>query len=467
MYDLISQSLKNIESQPESKGNILLVDDLPENLKLLSEILSKAGYTARSVTSGAKAIKTATAKRPDVMFLDILMPEMNGYEVCQAFKADPELCDIPIIFISALGDTSDKLRGFEVGGVDYITKPFQIKEVLARLEAQLTIQRQQRSLQNEIERRREIEEVLYQSRSLLSSILNSALDGIAAMQAVRDPSTGLIEDFRCLAVNPVISKALQRKREDLIGKLVLKKFLSKVAPNLFDRFVQVVETGEALAEEFYYPSEDARWYHYVVVKLGDGFAITVRDITERKETELALQEANHKLEKLVNLDGLTHIANRRHFGHYLDLEWQRHQREQNSLSLIMIDIDYFKRYNDHNGHQGGDDCLIRVAQVIAQVPQRPTDLVARYGGEEFAVILSNTDRDGALKIAEEIQLAIATLAIPHEKSEVSEHITLSIGIASMIPPLDQEADVLIRQADQALFAAKGEGRNRAIVAPTL
>ena len=465
MYDLINQSLKNIEPQPDPKGNILLVDDLPENLKLLSEILSKAGYTARSVTSGAKAIKTATAKRPDVMFLDILMPEMNGYEVCQAFKADPELCDIPIIFISALGDTSDKLRGFEVGGVDYITKPFQIKEVLARLEAQLTIQRQQRSLQNEIERRKEIEEVLYQSRSLLSSILNSALDGIAAMQAVRDPSTGLIEDFRCLAVNPVISKALQRKREDLTGKLVLKKFLSQVAPNLLDRFVQVVETGEALTDEFYYPSEDARWYHYVVVKLGDGFAVTVRDITERKETELALQEANHKLEKLVNLDGLTHIANRRHFAEYLDLEWQRHQRDQNSLSLIMIDIDYFKRYNDHNGHQGGDDCLIRVAQAIAQVPQRPTDLVARYGGEEFAVILSNTDSDGALKIAEEIQLAIATLAIPHEKSEVSDRITLSIGTASIIPALSQQVDVLIKQADQALFAAKGEGRNRTIVAP--
>jgi diguanylate cyclase (GGDEF)-like protein len=467
MYDLTHQFPKNIESQPESKGNILLVDDTPENLKLLGEILHRAGYTARSVTSGAKAIKTAKAKRPDVMFLDVVMPEMNGYEVCQAFKADPELSDIPIIFISALGSIVDKVKGFEVGGMDYITKPFQVQEVFARLEAQLTIQKQQKSLKNEIERRKEIEEVLYQSRSLLSSILNSALDGIAAMQAVRDPSTGLIEDFRCLAVNPVISRMLKRKRKDLIGKLVLKKFLSKVAPNLFDRFAQVVETGEALAEEFYYPSEDARWYHYVVVKLGDGFAITVRDITERKETELALQEANHKLEKLVNLDGLTHIANRRHFGHYLDLEWQRHQRERNSLSLIMIDIDYFKRYNDHNGHQGGDDCLIRVAQAIAQVPQRPTDLVARYGGEEFAVILSNTDRDGALKIAEEIQLAIATLAIPHEKSEVSEHITLSIGIASMIPPLDQEADVLIRQADQALFAAKGEGRNRAIVAPTL
>jgi CheY-like chemotaxis protein len=231
MYNLINESLANSNSQPESKGNILLVDDLPENLKLLSELLSKYGYTARSVTSGARAIKTAKAKRPDVMFLDVLMPEMNGHQVCQAFKADPDLCDIPIIFISALGDTVDKLKGFEVGGVDYITKPFQVKEVLARLEAQLTIQKQQRSLQDEIASRKEIEEVLYQSRSLLSSILNSALDGIAAMQAVRDPITGAIEDFRCLVVNPIISKILGRHREDLIGKLIFRRFLENIDPN--------------------------------------------------------------------------------------------------------------------------------------------------------------------------------------------------------------------------------------------
>ena len=462
MYNLINESLTNLNPQSESKGNILLVDDLPENLKLLSELLSRYGYTARSVTSGARAIKTAKAKLPDVMFLDVLMPEMNGYQVCQAFKADPDLCDIPIIFISALGDTVDKLKGFEVGGVDYITKPFQVKEVLARLEAQLTIQKQQRILQDEIAKRKEIEEVLYQSRSLLSSILNSALDGIAAMQAVRDPITGTIEDFRCLVVNPIISKMLGRKREDLIGKLVLRRFLEDIDPTLFARFVEVVESGEPLDEDFYYPIGESSWYHYVTVKLGDGFAVTVRDITFRKQTELALQEANRKLELIANLDGLTQIANRRRFDDYLSLEWQRHQREQNPLALILIDIDYFKRYNDSYGHQGGDDCLVRVAQAIAQVPQRPTDLVARYGGEEFVVILSNTDTQGALKVAQAIQDAIADLAIPHENSMISDHITLSLGVASLIPTSDQSLGNLIAYADQALYTAKKEGRDRAI-----
>jgi diguanylate cyclase (GGDEF)-like protein len=151
----------------------------------------------------------------------------------------------------------------------------------------------------------------------------------------------------------------------------------------------------------------------------------------------------------------------------LSSEWQRHQREQNPLALILIDIDYFKRYNDRYGHQGGDDCLIKVAQAIAQVPQRPTDLVARYGGEEFAVILSNTDKQGAIKIAEAIQEAIAMLAISHESSEISTQVTLSIGVVSFVPTTDLELKTIIAHADQALYTAKDRGRNQVVAYDTV
>jgi two-component system cell cycle response regulator len=466
MYQSTNGVLVNFDSQSKSKGNILLVDDLPENLKLLTELLSNLGYTVRSAISGSRALKTVKSKLPDIILLDVKMPEMDGYQVCEALKADSELCDIPILFISALDEAFDKLKAFQVGGVDYITKPFQIEEVVARLEAHLTIRKQYKILQNEIVKRKEIEEILYQSRSLLSGILNTALDGIAAMQAVRDPLTGDIQDFCCLAVNPIVSKVLNRKREDLIGKLVLRELLKNLDPDLFDRFVKVVDSGEPLDEDFYYPSGDACWYHYVAVKLSDGFAITIRDITTRKQTELALQEANHKLELIANLDGLTQIANRRCFDDYLATEWQRHQREQNPLALILIDIDYFKRYNDSNGHQGGDDCLIRVAQEIAKVTQRPTDLVARYGGEEFAAILSNTNMEGALKVTAAIQTAIANLAIPHDNSDVSDFVTLSMGVASVTPTLERSPEDLISLADQAMYTAKNRGRNRAIASLT-
>ena len=144
-------------------------------------------------------------------------------------------------------------------------------------------------MEQEVSQRRETEEVLYQSRALLASVLNSSLDGVAAMEAVRDRTTGDIEDFRCLVANPVIARALGNRREDTIGKLVLKKFLNRLDPELFDRFVNVVETGETLQQDFYYKSGESSWFHFVAVKLGDGFAITIRDITPRKKAEFQLQ----------------------------------------------------------------------------------------------------------------------------------------------------------------------------------
>jgi diguanylate cyclase (GGDEF)-like protein len=176
-----------------------------------------------------------------------------------------------------------------------------------------------------------------------------------------------------------------------------------------------------------------------------------------------LQLANQELLKLANLDGLTQIPNRRHFDSYLAEEWQRHLREQKILTLILIDIDYFKLYNDYYGHQGGDDCLIKVAQLIAKICQRPGDMVARYGGEEFIVILPSTHSNGALVVAESIQEAISGLAISHAKSEISEYVTLSLGIASLIPTPETSTEDLIAHADRALYAAKHKGRDRAIV----
>ncbi len=286
----------NITCETPNKGNILIVDDLPENLQLLSTALLKLGYAVRGVTSGRMALKTVHMKRPDVILLDVKMPEMDGYQVCKFLKQDEDLSKIPVIFISALGDVSDKVIAFKSGGIDYITKPFQIEEVVARLENQLTIQRQQWLLEQEVIQRRETEEVLYQSRALLASVLNSSLDGVAAMEAVRDRTTGDIEDFRCLVANPVIARALGNRREDTIGKLVLKKLLNRLDPELFNRFVNVVETGKSLEQNFYYKSGESSWFHFVAVKLGDGFAITIRDITARKTAEFQLQQQAKSLE---------------------------------------------------------------------------------------------------------------------------------------------------------------------------
>jgi len=461
----LAEPVMNLDSESENKGSILLVDDIPENLQLLSDLLVKIGYTVRSVTSGRMALKTVKVKRPDVILLDIKMPEMDGYQVCQSLKADENLRNIPVIFISALDDIFDKVAAFNSGGIDYITKPFQIEEVVARLDNQLTIQRQQRLLEKEITTRRETEEVLYQSRALLASVLNSSLDGIAAMQAIRAPTTGEIEDFRCLVVNPVIARAFGSNREEMIGKLVLKRFLSRFESELFERFVEIVETGEPLERDFYYPSGESSWFHFVAVKLGDGFAVTIRDITARKQTELALQDANRKLEQLANLDALTQVANRRCFNNRLKAEWFKQAQEHQPLSLILFDLDSFKRYNDYYGHLAGDDCLFKIAQAVYQFVrhqniERPADLVARYGGEEFTVLLPHTDLQGAMTVATRIQAAVHNLAIPHAKSDVKDIVTVSLGISSVIPSHDVKPDTMIANADKALYHAKEQGRDR-------
>jgi diguanylate cyclase (GGDEF)-like protein len=172
-----------------------------------------------------------------------------------------------------------------------------------------------------------------------------------------------------------------------------------------------------------------------------------------------LETANQKLQRLATLDSLTQVANRRRFDEYLQQSWQRLMREQQPLSLILCDIDYFKRYNDTYGHQAGDECLKQVAQAISHSLKRPDDLAARYGGEEFAAILPNTPIEGAIQVAETISFQVQQLEIPHQRSSISDRVTLSLGISGLIPQPNNSIEILIANADRALYQAKERGRN--------
>ncbi|MBR1192660.1 diguanylate cyclase [Bradyrhizobium sp. AUGA SZCCT0160] len=182
---------------------------------------------------------------------------------------------------------------------------------------------------------------------------------------------------------------------------------------------------------------------------------TLRDMTDQKRAELALQT-------LAASDGLTGLANRRSFDQTLAMEWARAQRTKKPLSLLLCDVDHFKLYNDMHGHQKGDECLRAVA--IGKNAFRPADLSARYGGEEFAIIMPETDSAGARKLAERLRDALARVRLPHGAPGVPPFVTLSIGIATLVPSEDTRADWLLGQADQALYAAKYSGRNRVVSA---
>lgn len=304
---------------PERDGKlmILLVDDAPTNIQMLNETL-KDGYHLFFATNGRDALRIASESVPDLILLDVIMPEMDGYEVCRHLKADPAMRDVPIIFITAMNQQEDEAIGLELGAVDYITKPFNPTIVRLRIRNQIELKRQ-------------------------------------------------------------------------------------------------------------------------------------RDL----------------LTRLSHLDGLTGIPNRRALDEVLEREWRRGSRSMRPLSLLMIDIDHFKAYNDSSGHLAGDDCLRTVAQTLKISLGRAGDFVGRYGGEEFMAVLPETDADGALVVAREIIEAISKLAIPHPASPQSEKITISIGIATADTKREQQAICLLHEADSALYRAKQEGRNRIVASPII
>ena len=293
------------------KQSVLIVDDIPTNIKVLGESL-KADYQVRIATNGFKAIEIAMSKNPpDLILLDIMMPGMSGYEVCEKLKNTKQTQNIPIIFITAMDDEKDETKGLQLGAVDYITKPFSLPIVKARVNTHLE---------------------------------------------------------------------LKRKRD--------------------------------------------------------------------------------MLENLSTVDALTGIANRRRFDEHYNAEWKRSVRDSTQLSVIMIDIDYFKLYNDNYGHSEGDTCLKKVSHCLSEIINRPADLLARYGGEEFISILPKTDIMGALKIAEEMRSKIEALKVVHEHSLVNKYITISLGVSSVLPMETMEAQLLVKDADKYLYKAKEEGRNR-------
>ncbi len=291
-------------------GIILVVDDDPLNVKLLINIL-EAENEVLFALNGQKAVELAEEEQPDIILLDIGMPEQSGYEICTILKQKASTQDIPVIFISSLVDHEDEDKGLQCGAIDYITKP-----------------------------------------------INAAI------------------------------------------------------------------------------------------------------VRSRINNHLELKQTRDLLQQQACMDSLTGIANRRSFENFALKSWRNMQREEKYLSVIMIDIDYFKPFNDFYGHQGGDDCLRKVAGIMQDIVARPSDLLARYGGEEFVCILPSTDREGADFLAESLRAAVENAALPHEQSTVSGVVTISVGVASTIPNDTQELEDFINAADEALYRAKKSGRNQ-------
>jgi diguanylate cyclase (GGDEF)-like protein/PAS domain S-box-containing protein len=278
------------------------------------------------------------------------------------------------------------------------------------------------------------------------------------------------KEFTITRVNETLLSLLKRKSDDVIGKQCYDVFAGSACLTADCPMERLKKGAKRIECDTVKKDEQGAERPFILTAspfrdFGDEFMGIVeafKDITERKRIEQALHQANNELERLVTIDGLTQISNRRFFNERIREEWSRLSREGRPLSIIMCDVDCFKLYNDHCGHLLGDDCLRSVAAAIKKNATRPADMVARYGGEEFVVVLPNTPRHGAIRVAELIRKEVEELRIPHHTSPVSGVVTLSLGVATVVPDRDSDPTGLIRAADDALYTAKDQGRNRLV-----
>lgn len=312
-------------SNSKTNKRILVVDDVPLNIQLLKTYLSSEGYHILSAKDGSEAIEQAKKLKPDLILLDVMMPKMNGFEVCKIIKSDMKTQFIPIILVTALNELDNKIKGMDSGADDYLTKPFNKLELMARV------------------------------RSLLRT-----------------------------------------------------KYLHDELQN------KIIE----------------------------------------------LQKAKEELRRLAITDGLTGLYNYRYFKEQLNQELNRAQRHELNTSLVMLDIDYFKHYNDTNGHPAGDKMLKELAQLLKN-NIRNIDLAARYGGEEFALVLLETDKASAEIVAEKIRKLVEKHKFDFEDSQPNGKITISAGVATF-PTDATDFDKIVAVADQRLYQAKQSGRNAVV-----
>ena len=439
-----------------TKAGILIVDDMEENLVLLSRILLNRGYTVKAVDSGKKAIHYAREAHPDLILLDVNMPIMDGFEACTQLKKDVGTRDIPVIFISALTDVENKVQGFQVGGVDYISKPFEIEEVLARVEIHLALQSLREQLTAANRQLAARIDDLTRSQKMLrerESKLRAFVDALPALSFIFD------EQGRYLEILTSEADLLIMKADELQGKLINDVLPPHVATLMMDAIQQTIETRGTKVVEYSTPvlAGGERWFEgrsALMEKDEAGHSKVVFIATDISERIRLYQQVR----RLADQDALTSCFNRRHFMSLAETEMQRTARYQRPMSFLMLDIDHFKKFNDNYGHQIGDQLLCALVD-LCQKQLRSIDIMGRYGGEEFVILMPETDKDGGQKAAERLRKKIESLKIRTSKGKLS--VTVSMGITNMVPDSDQSQtlDMIIKRADQALYTAKDAGRN--------
>jgi two-component system cell cycle response regulator len=450
-------------------ARILVVDDIPANVKLLEARLVAEYFEVLTADDGYKALAICDSHHVDLILLDIMMPGIDGFEVCERLKANPRTAHIPVVMVTALDQPSDRVRGLKAGADDFLTKPVNDIQLISRVRSLVRL----KTLSDELRIRNETahsvvmedmlkgldgreetgQVLLVDNRAGSQERIVKALKSVAQVVAVSDPQVGLFQ----AAENPYDLVIVNANFEDY-DPLRLCSQLRSLERTRFLPILLVTEVG---ADDMIVRALDIGVNDYIVRPL-DPNELLARTLTQikRKRYNDRLRMSVRQTIELAVTDGLTGLNNRRYLDNHLKLLFERAAARSRPLSLCLIDIDRFKSVNDTYGHDAGDDVLREFAMRIRSTV-RGADLVCRYGGEEFVVVMPDTDADAAAGIAERLRAIVERAPFILKAAGTTLHVTASFGLSSntaaAITP-----DLLVRQADQALYKAKTEGRNRVV-----
>ena len=450
-------------------ARILVVDDVPANVKLLEVRLLAEYFEVLTAFSGADALEICESGKVDVVLLDVMMPEMDGFEVCRRLKTDSATAHIPVVMVTALDEVADRVRGLESGADDFLTKPVNDLQLLTRVRSLVRLKMLTDELRLRASTTRDIgiEELLgrkdpvgdRRGRVLLvdervpaQARIRDMLVAVADVDVVAEPQAAFFQaaegDYDCVLVTTSLSG---------FDPLRLCSQLRSLDRTRFLPIVMLAEKGQ---DDIVLRALDLGVNDYLLRPVDE------QELTARLRTQIRRKRYNQELRssvaqtiELAITDGLTGLHNRRYLDSHLQTLFERAASRQRPLSLLISDIDRFKRINDTHGHAAGDEVLREFARRLRK-NVRGIDLACRYGGEEFVVVMPDTEQAVAERVAERIRQEIEMLPFGPEGAAALD-VTVSIGVASISPAADT-LEALLKRADGALYEAKKSGRNRVV-----
>jgi two-component system, cell cycle response regulator len=451
-------------------ARILVVDDVPANVKLMEARLSAEYFDVISALSGQEALATCERAQCDIVLLDVMMPDMDGFEVCRRLKANPATHHLPVIMVTALDQASDRIKGLEAGADDFLTKPVSDVALIARVRSLVRL----KMMTDELRMRALTSKEIGIEHPAREAIADTGKGGRVLVVDDRKASYqrlhGMLANEHEVEVEPDPTEALFRVSDGghdlVVVSLGLENFdglrlCSQVRSLERTRTTPILAIAEA--------EDSARLMRGLEIGINDYLVrpIDRNELLARVRTQVRKKRYTERLRDNVQMsieaaitDALTGLNNRRYMEtHLATLVEQAHTRGK-PLTVLVLDIDFFKSVNDTHGHDAGDDVLREFA-VRLKKSIRGIDLACRLGGEEFVVVMPDTDMAVAAMVAERLRRRIAADPFPISRGERKVEVTISIGLAALAGAEDSAANVL-KRADQALYRAKRDGRNRVV-----